>query len=58
MLETRLRRQQRMRELAADSWREFPPSDSAARTSLKEMEEFFSAVIEATEKALAKLKKR
>ena len=58
MLETMLRRQQRMRDLAAQSRREFPPSESRARASLKEMEDFSSVIIQATEKALDKLRRK
>jgi DNA-binding transcriptional regulator GbsR (MarR family) len=58
ILETMLRRQQRMRDLAAQSRRELPQSESRARTSLKEMEEFLTAVIEGTEKALERLRKK
>lgn len=57
-LETMLRRQQRMRDLAAESRREMPASESRARTSLKEMEEFFSVIAGTTEKVLEKLRKR
>jgi DNA-binding transcriptional regulator GbsR (MarR family) len=58
MLETMLRRQHRMRDLAAQSRREFPQAESRARSSLKEMEDFFSVIIEATEKALEKLRRK
>ncbi|HYH06189.1 MAG TPA: MarR family transcriptional regulator [Thermoanaerobaculia bacterium] len=58
MLETSLRRQQRMRDLAAESRKAFPQSEGRARTSLKEMEEFFSVIIETTEKAIERLRKR
>jgi DNA-binding transcriptional regulator GbsR (MarR family) len=58
MLETMLRRQQRLRDLATESRREFPRSEDRARASLQEMEEFFSVVIEATEKAMERLRKK
>ncbi|HEX2061816.1 MAG TPA: MarR family transcriptional regulator, partial [Thermoanaerobaculia bacterium] len=58
MLETALRRQQRLRDLAAESRREFPQSETRARAALKEMEEFFSVIIESTEKVLEKLRKK
>jgi DNA-binding transcriptional regulator GbsR (MarR family) len=58
MLESSLRRQQRMRELAAESRREFPPSASRARAALKEMEEFFTVIIDSTEKVLEKLRRK
>jgi DNA-binding transcriptional regulator GbsR (MarR family) len=57
MLESMLRRQQRMRDLAAESRRAFPPSASRARASLKEMEDFFTTITESTERALEKLRK-
>jgi hypothetical protein len=53
-----LRRQHRLRDLAAESRREFPQSESKARSSLKEMEDFFGVIIETTEKALEKLRRR
>jgi len=57
MLETMLRRQERMRDLAAESRREFPASEGRARGALKEMEEFLTTIIESTEKAVQKLRK-
>lgn len=58
MLEGMLRRQRTLRDLAAQSRKEFPASESRARTSMKEMEEFFTIVIESTEKLLEKLRKK
>ncbi|HEY0372195.1 MAG TPA: MarR family transcriptional regulator [Thermoanaerobaculia bacterium] len=56
MLEVALRRQQRLRDLAAASRRAIPASETAARASLKQMEEFVSTVAEATARSLEKLK--
>lgn len=56
--ETMLRRQQRMRDLAAATREGLPASEATARKALTEMESFFSVVLESTEKTLAKWKKR
>ena len=58
ILENMLLRQQRLRDLAAESRRAFPQSEARAKASLKDMEDLFTVIIEATEKALEKLKKR
>jgi len=58
VLEKTLRNQRRALALAEQSRREIPASESYARSSLKNMEEFFTSAIEATEKTLEKLRKK
>jgi DNA-binding transcriptional regulator GbsR (MarR family) len=58
VFEVALRRQQRLRDLAAETRRQLPPSERKARSALKDIEDFFSIISRSARKSLAQWSKK